>query len=369
MTVKPELWKGRRTWVLDNGKLSLRVMAGGGHLAELIHEGRPDVNPYWVPPWRWMEPWEYGPRRDAERYGGSRLLASIAGHNICLGVFGPGSDDEIRAGGAECHGDAPTTRWRPVRKRVTRQRVRFTCACNLPNERMRVERTLTMRAGSDVVRVRERFWNLAKKDVPYTMCEHVTFGPPFLEKGVTLFDMSAEAGHTFPEPFGEVQRFRTDTPFEWPRGPGRHGRPVDMRTIGSRVKASSDFTSQLMDRSQPHAWFSAVNPRQGLLVTYVWNRTDFPWLGNWEENRGRGTAPWNNRTLTRGMEFANSPFPLSLRDQVDLGTFQGERTYRWLPARASTEVRYAIVVRAVEESCRGVADVAPAGSGFRIQLL
>ena len=96
-----------------------------------------------------------------------------------------------------------------------------------------------------------------------------------------------------------------------------------------------------MDPRRSDAWFSAVNPKQGLMLAYVWKRADFPWIGNWEQSYGRKESPWDGKSLTRGMEFTNTPFPVSLREAVDMGRFQGEKTFRWLTAKGgSTSLVY-----------------------------
>jgi hypothetical protein len=366
MRISRQVAGGRRTWDLDNERLAVTVMEGGGHIAGLALRERPRLNPLWVPAWKTREPWQYRPARDAQRTG-SRLLASICGHNLCLGMFGDPSAEEARAG-LGCHGEAPVARWQVQERQVRGRRLRLRYGCELPVAQMRMDRVLSTARGSNVVHVRETITSLAARDMPFTLCEHVTFGPPFLEKGVTVFDCCATQGHTFPGPFGSPQRFRPDTAFQWPAGPGVKGR-VDLRSYERGRRRSSDFTTQLMDPQRETAWFSALNPRAGLLVAYVWRRADFPWLGNWEENYGRRGAPWQGRSLTRGMEFANTPFPQGLRTAVDRGVFQGERTYRWLPARAQVTVNYAILVQAVPQGCRGVADIQPRGTGLSVDLV
>jgi hypothetical protein len=67
-------------------------------------------------------------------------------------------------------------------------------------------------------------------------------------------------------------------------------------------------------------------------------------MGIWEENHSRASAPWNGRTLARGMEFGVSPFPESRRAMVDRRTLFGVPTYRWLPARDRLDAEYWIVV-------------------------
>lgn len=358
---------GRKAWELDNDLLRLVITQGGGNVASLTTREEPGINPLWKPVWRTIEPWEYRPEKHGKRYG-SKLLATICGHNLCLGWFGDPSEEEAAAG-MGCHGEAPVARWKLVRKRVTATSVGLTCDCDLPVAGMRFDRTVTSRRGSHIIRIRERLRNMARRDVPFTMCQHVTVGPPFLEKGVTLFDMPATKGHTFPGEFEKRQRLRSDTPFAWPDGPGAKGEAVDMRLMGRKYRASSDFSTQLMDPKREDAWFSAVNPRLGLLLAYAWRREDFPWVGNWEENYGRKGSPWAGKSLTRGMEFANTPFPNSLRSAVDLGSFHRSPTFRWLPARGCIDMEYSILYMPVPAETQGVADIVPVGRKFGIDLI
>jgi hypothetical protein len=98
-----------------------------------------------------------------------------------------------------------------------------------------------------------------------------------------------------------------------------------------------------MDAAREYAYFAAFAPKARLVFGYVWKRADFPWLGIWEENCSRTQAPWNGRTLTRGMEFGVSPMPESRRQMVDRGKLFGVPAYRWLPGKSRLEVEYCAV--------------------------
>lgn len=371
MKITKTVIRGRSGWVLDNNNLSLFLMAGGGHIADLRLKGVSAVNPFWTPPWKSIEPWEYK-QRDAKRYG-ARLLACIYGHNLCLSAFGDPSPEEVKCG-LTCHYEAPVARWAVVRKIVNRHSICFEYGCLLPVAQMRFVRTISMRADSNAINVRETIQNLARCDVPFTICQHVTFGPPFLEANVTAFDASATKGHTFPAKFGDPQRLKIDQDYHWPRGPGASGENVDhasgvvnLRFMGKGK--NSDFHTNLMDLKKEPAWFSAVNPRLGFMVAYVWRRADYPWLGVWEENYARKDPPWNGKSLARGMEFANTPFPVGLRRSVDIGKFQGQRAYAWLPARGKIVHNYSILATRIARDCAGVADIVPGKQKFDIELL
>jgi hypothetical protein len=347
----------RTMWELDNGAVTLAIAKGGGHLASLKLAVKPGVNPYWRPIWKSIEPWAYK-KGDAARYG-IKLLAAILGHNPCLGQFGDPSAEEAKAG-LGTHGEAPVVRWKLLKKRVSSKGLFFACGCELPVAQMRFVREFRMEAGEPIIRVRNRITSTSRRDMPFTFCEHATFGPPFVEPGVTLFDMPATQGHTFPKTFGAHPRLKQDAAFTWPLAPGSKGKQVDLRTL---TKNSSDFSTQLMDPKREEAWVSAVNPKLGLAVVYLWKRGDYPWVGNWEECLDRAAPPWNNKSITRGMEFSNTPFPEGLRNAVDRGTFQGQKTFRWLPALSTVETAFTLCAVPVDKSCQGVREAKTTANG------
>lgn len=362
MKVKAILMHGRRGWLLNNNSISLFLMAGGGHIADLRLKGTDKINPLWAPPWKTMEPWKY--RRSLDGRYGQKLLACIYGHNLCLSAFGDSSPEETRCG-IGCHYEAPVTRWSIIHKKVTAQSMFFEYGCLMPVAQMHIARAVSMRAASNIINVRETITNLACRDVPFTMCQHVTFGPPFLQPEVTLFDLPAVRSHTFPGHFSDTPHLKPDHDFKWPDGPGWKGK-VNLRVA---VKgAYSDYHANLMDPKKEQAWFSAVNPRLGLMVAYVWRRADYPWVGIWEESYSRKQSPWNAKALTRGMEFGNSPFPIGLRKAVDLNNFQGQCTYAWLPARGKIVHNYSILALHVNPDCAGVADIGVGRQGLEVKL-
>ncbi|NLB55556.1 MAG: hypothetical protein GX811_07295 [Lentisphaerae bacterium] len=167
--------------------------------------------------------------------------------------------------------------------------------------------------------------------------------------------MNAIKSQTFPGEFGTKQRMKESAPFAWPEAPGSDGVRVNIRTLGETP--NSDFSTQLIKPTSKIGWFSALNPKLGVMVAYVWNRADYPWVGNWEENCGRESIPWRGKSLTRGMEFANSPFPIGLRASVDLGRFQNQRTYAWLPALGKVTTEYSILMRETDPKFVGVAEI------------
>ncbi len=324
---------------MENGQLRVTVLREGGHIAAILDKAS-GVNPLWTPPWTSLEPSAYDPGRHPEYGSGpeARLLAGIIGHNLCLDVFGGPSPEEAAAG-ITVHGEGAVEAYEIAE--TNGEVILRTC---LPLAQLAFERRLELRERA--VRIRETVENLSGCDRPIAWTQHVTLGPPFLEKGATQFRASATRSKVFESDFGSGAYLAAGAEFDWPDAPKLGGGPVDLRVFNN-APASSAFTTHLMDPQQEYAFFAAFSASHRLVFGYVWKTADFPWMGIWEENLSRIHAPWNGRTVARGMEFGVSPMPESRREMIDRGKLFGVPTYRWLPAKSRLEVEYwAVVERA-----------------------
>ena len=306
----------RRAVQIENQFIRLTVTIEGGHIAEILDKAT-GVNPLWIPPWRSIEPSSHDTERHPE-YGANseaKLLAGIMGHNLCLDLFGPPSEEEARAG-ITVHGEASVL---PYEFRA--EPAGLVTKCILAASQIAFERRLILRDRK--VLITEKVENLSVFDRPIAWTQHATLGPPFVERGVTQFRAPAAP---------------------------------DISTTFTSASVSGGYTTHLLDAKQEHAWFFAYSPRSRVVFGYVWRRNDFPWLGIWEENHSRTQPPWNGRTITQGMEFGVSPVPETRREMIERQTLFDTPGYRWLPARTTLEVSYyaaiaqaAAIPEAVEE--------------------
>jgi len=342
-------YRNRRACQLDNGLLRVTVLVEGGHVAE-IFDHQAGVNPLWTPPWPSIEPSAYDPQRHPE-YGQnaeSRLLAGIMGHNLCLDIFGPPSQEEAAAG-LPVHGEASV-----VPYRLTVEGERLLAQAELPEARLRVEREIRLRAEGRVVEFTETVENVSATDRPVGWTQHVTLGPPFLAKGQTLFRASATRSKVFESDFSPGNSYlKIGAEFDWPWAPRRDGGVTDLR-IYTDAPVSGEFTTHLMDPAREQAYFLAWSPAFRLAFGYVWRQRDFPWMGIWEENYSRLNPPWNGRTLTRGMEFGVSPMPETRRQMIARGSMFGVPGYGWIGARRRVQVRYCAFLMPAREAPESV---------------
>lgn len=359
-------YHGRKAWTLKNDKIQVVVAPGGGHIASLtLVTGRgAGLNPLWLPPWKSVEPRDWN--RIPGYYGdppGAPLLASILGHSICLDFFGSPSDEETKAG-IPVHGEAPVANWTMSPGSAP---THLAYSATLPNAHMRVTRDILLTPHSSAIWIWETVRNGSAFDRPIGWQEHISFGPPFLEKGASFFDLDGTWSTVDPREFSKGQRLRQGGEFEWPNAPGADGNDVDLREW-PKGTSSSDFTVSLIDPGQKWGWFTAINAKRGLLVGYIWPRSDWPWAANWEENHFRSANPWKKKAVARGIEFGTSPFAYSRRDTVTIGKLHEVPTYRWLPAKTKQTVGYAAFLAPIPEGTTGVKSVDIRGNEIVIVL-
>jgi hypothetical protein len=332
------------------------VLQGGGHICELIVHSAGDVNPMWRPTWKTIDPECYTPRKHLRTYGPppeGKLLAGIAGHSISFDYFGPPSPEEIAAGHTT-HGEAPVVTWhRQVARGSPTGSLLY--VADLPKAQMRLQRVIALDREAPIIDVEETAFNLGTFDRPISWNHHVTFGPPFLEPNITLFDMPATRSKVCPDTFSTKMSLQPDAEFRWPKAPKKRGGFLNLRT--SEKGRYGHYTAHMLDPTYKTGFIAVCNPKMGLLVVYLFNRNDYPWVGNWEESYNRVHAPWKGHEFCRGFEFSTTPFPFPRRATVTNGPLFGEATYKWLPARAKAKSKYRICMFEVPQDFQGVAAI------------
>lgn len=325
-------YRGRRAASIENEHLRVTVLQEGGHLAEIFDKAT-GVNPLWTPPWPTIEPSEFHAAAHAAAYGtgsDARLLAGIMGHNLCLDIFGPPSEEEARAG-LTAHGEGSVAAYDLV---VSGRSI--TARAPLPLARLEFQRRIELR--DRAVWFSETVTNVSGSDRAIGWTQHVTLGPPFLARGMTEFRASAGRSKVFETRFGADDYLVEGAEFEWPLAPTRDRGVADLRLFDGAPRSSA-YTAHLMN-GEPSAWFAVFSHALHLTFGYVWRSADFPWMGIWEEHHSRMAAPWNGNTMTRGIEFGVSPMPETRLAMLERGSLFGVPAYRSIGAGESISVDY-----------------------------
>jgi hypothetical protein len=328
--MKTTRYLNRKAVQLDNEQIQVTITEEGGHVAEILHKGK-NINPLWTPPWPTMEPSLYEPAshpqygQDAE----ARLLAGILGHNLCLDIFGPPSEQEASAG-LSVHGEASVSRYEFAYKDDV-----LTMRTVLPLARIEFERRVHLKG--DTVFFEEKIVNQSPYDKPIAWTQHVTLGSSFLKGGKTRFALTAKRAKTFEGEFGTF--YPAGREFDWPTLSLSAERTVDLATY-PQADTFAGYAAHEMDKSLQRAGFIAHCPTSTLSFGYRWLREDFPWCGIWDEHLSRESAPWNGHAIARGMEFGVSPFPEPRRAMVERKSLFGTPAFKWLEAKSELSARY-----------------------------
>ncbi|MGI4854482.1 MAG: hypothetical protein ACRYF4_10620 [Janthinobacterium lividum] len=338
-------YKGRRAVSLENEHLRVTVVEEGGHIAEIFHKAA-GINPLWTPQWDSVEPSEFGPA-DERTFGTgveAKLLCGILGHNLCLDLFGGPSEAEFAAG-MTAHGEGSVLRYE-----LEEQGETLTCRLHMPLAQLNFERTITLQG--EGVLICETVSNLTAFERPLAWTQHVTLGRPFLNPKTTEFRMTGDRAATIAGELGAPGYLASDKKFAWPHVPLADGSgTLDARRMKPDAPASSYIAVRMVPEGKSSSW-TAWSPEYRLAISYVWTRSDFPWLGLWEENCARSFSPWNGTEIARGLEFGTSSFPESRRAMIERNRLLDTPTYRWLPALGTLRVEYWIrtaVVDAIPE--------------------
>lgn len=356
-----QLWRGREAYMLGNGLVQMVNLIGGGHIAEFRFtesSGLPDLNPYWVPPWKAIEPYQYRPRLHAARYGPpatGKLIGGIAGHNICLDFFGSPSEEEA-AQGLSIHGEAPSARWRKTKGRVTTRQVSLTLSVHLPVAGLQFMREIKLRRGESVAYLKETVRNERKADHFFHWTQHVTLAPPFLAPQTSRVAISATKGRTYPHGYEGKSLLASARDFRWPFAPSPTGGKVDLTRPFSR-RGRGFLATALLDPGRDIEFVAALNVPHGLLVGYCFRRRDFPWVAIWEENCARTASPWNGRCQSRGLEFGSTPFPVTRREAFALAPLFNAPTFSTVAARGTQTAQYVAFLAQVPPGFGEVRDI------------
>jgi hypothetical protein len=206
----------------------------------------------------------------------------------------------------------------------------------LPHTRENLTRTMTIAKGENVVIYETTLTSQLDFDRPILWAEHATIGSPFLAPGVTVVDIPVVRSKTRPHEGKPNLPFRlpSDVEFTWPNAPTLDGKTVDLRAAPEHPN-SGDHTASLVDPKRTLAFATAINPKENLIVGWIFKPAEYPWVQNWENYPATGK-------LARGLEFSTQPFDLPRRVIIDQNNLWGTLLYRWLPAKSKISTRFAL---------------------------
>ena len=352
------IWKGRRCVRLTNGRIEIIMLTGGGHIAALRFLpglGLPAENALWEAPWPTMDPDRYRLRQHTSRYGpppAGKFLSSFTGHALCMDYFGGPSQEELQQN-LPLHGEAAAQRWKikssPGNTGVAME-------VSLPAAGLSFRRRYRLLKNESIAYIQEEVTNRRPADHYFHWTQHVTLGPPLLQKDESAVFLPGTRGKTWPHGYEGRSLLANSREFHWPLAPGTNARRADLSRPFLR-RGKGFVAAVLLDPEREFGFIVALNWRMGLLAGYLFRRHDFPWVAIWEENCARSGSPWNGTTQARGMEFGSTPMPVGKRESFFGGPLFDTPTFRCIPAKGKLQAGYIAFLASAPAGWRRIRDV------------
>jgi len=247
-----------------------------------------------------------------------REESNFQGHFLCLGRWGPPSDGE-KAAGIITHGEAVIQIWD---RQPSTPKNELRMAATAPLEGLHVDRLLALDKENAVFGVTENVTNINPLGRLFNMVQHPTLGAPFLTND-TVVNCNADKGFNY-----MLNTNPLEFAAKWPFGIVEDGDRKDCIILSKLDKPYSSVFSFTIKKDAKFGWITAYNPKDNLLIGYLWNREDYPWISLWQDFDERGGIRY------RGLEFGTTGMHKSYKEIIEEGNHRvfGEDSYKYIDA-------------------------------------
>lgn len=309
---------GMRCLTMENEVLRVTLLLDkGADIVEFRHK-KSDLDFMWRTPMGIRNPLAYSPSRsdpdgnflDCYEGGWQELFPNIG--NPC----------EYRGAKLGIHGEACLLPWECLMEKDTVDEVRVLLSCRMLRTPFLMEKRMTLKTGSMVLRLEERIVNEGAVEMDFTWGHHPALGGLFIDSEVYV-DIPAKKARTFPVSYHPS--FSIDTSFDWPKLP----QPVKSAESIQRAAPDLDLSNMPAMAGKwaglchahelSEGWCAATSPSLGLGFGLAFDRSLFPNVWLWMVYNGFDHYPWYGRTRTLAMEPYSS-VPDNLPGAIAAGT-------------------------------------------------
>ena len=314
--------EGRNQVVLTGNVASVSVDLAGGSIVD-FHLVKQGLNPLF---------WNYPEKGD--------LKPRWMGHFVCFDRWGQPSDQELK-NGMPFHGEASQVEWKVLSQpKKTNNEISTVMLCELPIGGMTLKRTMRLYENAPVLSVREEITNINKLGRVYNIVQHSSIAPPFLDEAV-IVDCNAWKGYMQESPWPNPE----EPVIYWPAIAYKE-KLVDLRRLTDDY--NPEVTSFVFADSLTYGWVTACNPGKGLMLGYIWNLSEYPWLDIWRYSV-------DGKPDTRGLEFGTTGhYKKPFGDLIAKGKIFGRPTFEYCDAGQTIVKSYVAFVSEIPAGYKGV---------------
>jgi hypothetical protein len=159
-------------------------------------------------------------------------------------------------------------------------------------------KTLSMKRGEAVLRIRERVTNEGGQAVDFSWGHHPALGWPFLDESCRV-DLPECRITTLPEFTPASSRLRPEQSSAWPFGEGRNGTRIDLSLIPGPAAAAHDM---VFLQGIQEGWYAVTNTVRKIGFALRYPADLFKQLWYWQVFRGDADYPWWKSTYNIALE-------------------------------------------------------------------
>ena len=314
----------RKQVILEGKKAVVGIDLAGGGIFDFHLSGQ-GLNPLI---------WNYPPEGD--------LNPREMGHFVCFDRWGSSSEAEQKHG-MPSHGEAAYMVWKVLSVPVKKDGViTVELLCELPMAGMKLKRTLSLSENASAFTVSDEITNVNKLVKAYNIVQHPSIAPPFLDENV-IVDANISKGFA---QWGNLP-YPEEPVLYWPEIAYK-GKLVDLRRLFG--DESPNVVSFPLSEGAEFGWVTASNPAQDLMIGYIWEVDDYPWLNLWRQAK-------DGKPFARGLEFGTTGLHQPFTAIFEKQKIFGRSLFTHLDAGASTTKSYTAFLTKIPQDFKGVADV------------
>lgn len=307
------------------GKASLSVNLSGGSFVDFrLNNQSPN-------PFSWNIPIKEMPQNN-------RNGVPFQGHFLCLGRWGAPTEGEIKAG-VPHNGQSGNQLWK-----ITEQSADSSLCIHseAPLDGVIAERKIYFDKNNAVFQVTDYIESTLTTGRLFNIVQHSTIGVPFLSPS-TIIDSNADRGFMQHLSFPDPHQYE----YTWPKGiADSSGKTIDL----TRTDTPLSYVSTHLFNEKT-GWITASGPDCGLLIGYIWDTSDYPWLNIWHEMK-------NGYPHAKGLEFGTTGIGRSYQDLLAKDTrFHGKNSFFFLDALEQLEKSFICFQIEIPKDYKGVKSI------------
>lgn len=236
------------------------------------------------------------------------------------------------------HGEVALIPWTMEVLEQTNEKISIRCSVEPLRIPLKVERMFTLLKNEKSLTIVERITNNSATHLDIMWGQHIAFGLPFLEEGVSIHT-NAHTMRTEPA-MPENHRFKRGETFQWPIAKDKQGQKDNADKVSAKGEAEySDLC--YLEGYQQKAFYAIKNETRNVGFGLTWDGHLFKNVWMWQERNATKDFPWWGTCYTVALEPWTSQWTNEPQKAID--------NKEWLRVEAAASIDTVLKASAFED--------------------